>query len=281
MPYPVNIGNFIWFYRCDCYAAGHGCSITDICPKSSKTQGTDSSWLLQHCAPMSAPLGQAANGSARRQSRVLPKIWMSDHNQPACSASSREAVIGVNLKAASKPMWRSWPNPEFHLAPFGMWLYPRPLPTCLANNTWIEVIRIRETYEVRKDGTWYYHAPGSGVWLNTGRSVCVANVQRDTRHHPDDPAYAADPSRLAARGFPAGVGIDSRLKGPSGHAMSELDTLQRNGPIGNLLEIVDVRHEAAQRCGSQGCTCTGTLRAGWNASRTCRCSEESMLLQCR
>ena len=199
----------------------------------------------------------------------------------ACRAPFRETVVGLNIAAHVRrnPSWRGWPNPEFRLARFGVWLYPRPLPTCLANNTWVEVVRIREAYEGHRPLTWYYHAPGSGVWLNTGRSACVAATQRDARHF-GEPAHVASAAALAARGFLAGVGVDARLKRERTH--QELDTMQRNGPFGNMLEIVDVRPEAAQRCGREGCTCTGTLRAGWNASRPCRCSEEAgILLNCR
>ena len=84
----------------------------------------------------------------------------------------------------------------------------------------------------------------------------------------------------ASRGVTSGV--DAIVK--RAWARVALDTLQRNGPFGNMLEIADVRAEAAQdasRCGLTGCTCAGTLRAGWNASRPCRCDEASALVNCR
>jgi len=208
---------------------------------------------------------------------------MADADSPSCQAPFREAFVGVRLAAhvRKNPSWRGWPNPEHKLAPYGLWLYPRPLPSCLPNNTWVEVVRIREAYESKRTSTWYYHAPGSGVWLNTGRSACVANVQRDA-HQFTDPAHVATPAALAANGFPVGPGVDAIVK--RAWARVALDTLQRNGPFGNMLEIADVRAEAAQdasRCGVTGCTCAGTLRAGWNASRPCRCDEASALVNCR
>ena len=205
---------------------------------------------------------------------------MANPSAPTCRTPFREAFVGLNIAAHVRrnPSWRGWPNPESHLAPFGMWMYPRPVPTCLANNTWAEVIRIRERYESQRAVTWYYHAPGSGVWLNTGRSICVASEQRDARQY--DPAHVADKQKLASHGFLVGVvGIDARLK--SSRSRREVDTMQRNGPFGNMLEIVDVRPEAAQHCGHDGCTCSGSLRAGWKAQRECRCSESSVVLNCR
>ena len=205
---------------------------------------------------------------------------MSNPSEPTCRAAFREAYVGMQIAAHVRrnPTWRSWPNPEFKLAPYGFWLYPRPLPRCLANNTWVEVMRIREPYEGQRPLTWYYHAPGSGIWLDTGRSACVAASQRDARQYNDDESVAS-PSRLLERGWHEGGSVDARLK--RSQTRGELDTMQRNGPFGNMLEIVDVRPQAAQHCGKQGCTCTGTLRAGWGASRPCHCSEESMLLNCR
>jgi hypothetical protein len=45
------------------------------------------------------------------------------------------------------------------------------------NNTWIEVMRIRSTDEqVHGHGTWFSHAPGSGIWLNVGKRL---HLRRD------------------------------------------------------------------------------------------------------
>ena len=105
-------------------------------------------------------------------------------------------------------------------------------------------------------------------------------MQRDARQYGQEPGHVADAATLAALGFHVGVGVDSRVK--SARTRNQLDTLQRNGPFGNMLEIVDVRPEASQqRCGRAGCTCTGVLRAGWAAQRVCQCSEASALLNCR
>ena len=268
--YPVRTRDFHWFYRCSCQVTQDQCGIGTVCSNSSSNDGT----LQRNCMPIQAPLGLASGRT------IVPRVWMSNLDGPVCRAPFREAFVGLRLADHVKRerSWRGWPNPENHLSPYGLWLYPRPLPTCLSKETWVEVIRIREGYEASSNFTWYYHAPGSGIWLNTGRTVCVANVQRDSREmFVGQKAHEATSSGLASNGFPAGTGIDQRLR--RGRTQG-LDTLQRNGPFGNMLEIVDVRPEAAQRCGRAGCTCTGTLRAGWNASEPCQCSEASTLLNC-
>lgn len=279
VPYPVVLSRLQWLYRCDCHVIDSNCNRTAAaCSASTPTE--TGAWR-QSCMPYDAPLQSVARRGAHDTLPFTPKVWMSNLDTPSCDGPFREAFVGAQISAHVRrnPSWRTWPNPEFHLAPYGLWLYPRPLPTCLANHTWVEVMRIREKYEGRRPLTWYYHAPGSGIWLNTGRSACVANAQRDARQY-HDPEGVASPTRLTSHGWAEGVGIDLRVKRT--HTRSELDTLQRNGPIGNMLEIVDVRAEAEQRgCGNNGCTCTGSLRAGWEASRPCRCNEALTILNCR
>lgn len=276
--YPVVLSDLAWFYRCDCHVTDRWCNRSAaLC---AALELPHSGAWRRNCLPLPDQHERVASSAAASGGRLpVPKVWM-EPDQPSCRTPFREAFVGLHLASHVRrnPTWRGWPNPEVRLAPYGVWLYPRPVPTCLANHTWVEVIRIREPYESQRPLTWYYHAPGSGIWLNTGRSTCVANTQRDARQF--EPAHVADAASLEARGFRAGVGVDARLK--SARARLAVDTMQRNGPFGNMLEIVDVRPEATQRCGRDGCTCSSTLRAGWAASRECRCSESaSVLLNCR
>lgn len=265
--YPVRLSDFEWFYRCDCRTTDRHCNgSTAHCDVSS---GWKSS-CLRESAPLSA----------------LPRIWFSAPDKPMCTSSYREAFVGLHVAehVALNPSWRNWPNPEKRLARYGVWLYPRPLPTCLPSDTWVEVIRVREGYESGTPFTWFYHAPGSGVWLNTGRTTCIAEAQRDSLQFSGDPSHVASAALLAERGFAQGKRIDTHLskkaRGNLEATRARLDTLQRNGPFGNMLEIVDVRPEAAQNCGLAGCSCTGTLRAGWNASRPCRCDARRVVANC-
>lgn len=271
--YPVDLQTFHWFYRCDCRVADRHCNTS-----------TDSSAC--------AVVGEGWRSSCSRAvppfaDTLVPRVWMTALSTSACSSNSfREAFVGVHLMAHVRrnPSWRHWPNPEFRLAAYGVWIYPRSLPNCLANDTWVEVLRRREVYEGENPFSWYYHAPGSGIWLNTGRTLCLAEGQRDGRWYKADawPPQVANGSTLASRGFHTGLlGIDARLSPRRGAQRGAgFDTLQRNGPFGNMLEIVDVRPEAVQRCGKAGCTCTGALRAGWRASRPCRCDATSDVLNC-
>ena len=270
--YPVALDSFRWFYRCSCHLIDQNCNqstyLLDFVPTSWRAD------CLDEAAPITTT--------------VMPKVWFSSRNTLPCTNAFREAFVGVHIAAHVRrnPSWRSWPNPEFRLAPFGIWLYPRPIPNCLQNDTWVEVIRRREVYEGSNPFTWFYHAPGSGIWLNTGRTVCLADQQRDSYWMGAwaERSYVANSTSLRQHGFITGIGtVDARLstrRGRLSHVVVEADTLQRNGPFGNMLEIVDVRAEAAQRCGTGGCTCSGHLRAGWRASRPCFCDNKRDVLNC-
>lgn len=273
--YPVELQSFVWFYRCDCRVANSACNGSAT---MTACAGMGESWRSS-CSAATLPFANS----------LLPRVWMST-TLPAACASPRplEATVGVHLASHARrnPGWRNWPNPEFKLAPFGFWLYPRPVPKCLANETWVEVIRRREAYEGDNPFAWYYHAPGSGIWLNTGRTICSAAEQRDARHFDihASPPQVANATSLLARGFARGFSIDGRLsprlRRSNSNWRGSIDTMQRNGPFGNMLEIVDIRPAATQHCGRAGCTCSGTLRAGWKAGRPCRCDETRELLNC-
>ena len=115
-----------------------------------------------------------------------------------------------------------------------------PHPICLTSGSWSEVIRIAQPSE--SGGTYYYHAPGSGVWLFLGRTACCnnkVNFDRDAfdrvygqRFSPDRRAVgfghmSTDPQcRLDLRSL--------SLPEPAGSP----DTVQRRGNTGNLLEII-------------------------------------------
>lgn len=269
--YPVHLDTFEWFYRCDCHTVDRYCNISKSACRAVE-HDYKSSCNLRSAPPFA--------------SNVLPAVWLANYKMRPCSVAFREAYVGVQIADLAThvrlaPSWRSWPNPEFRLAPYGFWLYPRRVPKCQPNQTWVEVIRRREPYERSGSVTWYYHAPGSGIWLNTGNTACIADVQRDSRWFPKSSThfYVANSTSLRLNGFH----FDSSLFAYQNlrHGFSPYDTLQRNGPYGNMLEIVDIRKGAAQSCGkSSGCTCTGELRAGWHANRKCECDDNLEIVNC-
>ena len=271
--YPVHLNSFEWFFRCDCHVLDRHCNHSNAACADAAHD-----WKASCRMQASAPFTHA----------VLPKVWLADHARPSCTRATREAYVGVHIadlatRVRLHPSWRSWPNPEFRLAPYGVWIHPRPLPACQPSNTWIEVIRLRELYEANDPFTWYYHAPGSGIWLNTGKTACIADKQRDGNWFPQSATrnFLANSSSLASHGFVHQPGLFASVNARQHRRDASFDTLQRNGPYGNMLEIVDLRPEAVQRCArSGGCTCTSVLRAGWRASRPCRCDNKLDVLNC-
>ena len=270
--YPVHTSALKWFYRCDCLTIDRRCSRSeDACVRASK------GWRSS-CFQQSAPIAH----------KLVPRIWLAAWTMPACSEPFSEAFVGVQLVAHvwRNPQMGTWPNPEYRLAPYGIWTYPRAVPRCLPKHTWVEVIRRREAYEGARQFSWFYHAPGSGIWLNTGQTACVGESQRDShwfvnyerQSGSSGSSFIANKSSLVLNGFKVGgPGIDVRLQRPQ----SSIDTMQRNGPFGNMLEIVDMRPEAkGTLCGPEGCTCVGVLRSGWNASRPCVCDNARDVLNC-
>ena len=102
---------------------------------------------------------------------ILPKVWLlsSPHlgNSATGGRIAAEAFVGPRFKVG--------PSPEYWLAPFGWWVFPRQHPRCLGRRSWVEVIRIVQPTEAEFNATFYFHAPGSGVWLDLGRTVCCNN----------------------------------------------------------------------------------------------------------
>lgn len=268
--------NFAFFYRCNCLTVDLECTV------SNKTCANLPDAWRASCLRVQAPFGLGSlstvisgRGDAFGAGAFAPRVWGRVFDQK-CQPSFREAHVGLWLKGKeNKELYENWPNPEFTLAPYGLWLFPRSLPSCLPNTTWVEVIHVRETWEVN-GAPWFYHAPGSGVWLNTGRSACLGRAyQLDAESFSGTDDVATWPS-LSRRGF---VYASGNLEQETSNLARTFDTVQRNGPTGNLLEIVDLRAESKCSHGrKQGCTCVPTVRGGWNARRRqCHCDESRRL----
>lgn len=135
--------------------------------------------------------------------------------------------------------------------PEGVYVYFPPPHTAYANDTWIEVTRCTnakiKSWEYL--GAWYYAMPGSGIFLNTGKTIVVPiSLVRDA----NSPAY------------------DFRN--------SMFDTVQiLDNPdqrCGNMaVEIVSVRASGQQLCADE-------YRSGYNASQPCRCVGVGQCIAC-
>ena len=146
-----------------------------------------------------------------------------------------------------------------------------------ANDTWVEVIRIASAgplangwqNDTETSGVWFWHATGSGLWWNTGRTYVERSGHRG-EHYWFAGGRRARVHELSARGY------DS-LQFPytTPEYRSADDFPMRN----NRVELIDIR-PARSRARWRPCPESG-LRAGWAHSRHCVCSNErSPLLNC-
>ena len=206
------------------------------------------------------------------------------------------------------------------MAPYGFWVYPRPFPTCLKSFTKVEVMRVFEPSETYSNLVWYYHARGSGVWLDLGQTVCTWHDQGDASLLEDAYGSASTaPSEQSsfirecqnfsqakkscflldhqgrARGHHPQLIRKSRCCRPQSMTIkgsvptsgswlaqarkSGFSTVQRNGPYGNMLEIIDLRHNEFQPHAQR--VCSTQLTGGWLGSEPCECPTGSMLTRCR
>ena len=267
--YPVDLGVLRWFYRgCNCAALDAACSRVDLCAALGWPNTTSTRSARCRGQPPPAPFSSAVD--------MTPTIYVPWPTDRWCDAPvPRTGPLSIQQR---------WPNPAIRMAPYGMWVLPRNFTvTPLPGHTWVEVIRIREPYEAHSfELRFYYHAPGSGIWLDTGDTYWQG-AEKD----------AALTARGAAVGTTTGMCNSANFSSCTEWDTHQLGLTPDSYAQGNFLpwiEIVDHRpkREAQAPCwrhkNCPAVTCPSAehhLRSGWRARRLCNCSEESELLNCR
>ncbi|KAG8460424.1 hypothetical protein KFE25_011915 [Diacronema lutheri] len=175
-------------------------------------------------------------------------------------------------------MGANWTDGMQAHEPYGFFVRARGAPAPAPENTWIEVLRVRNPYEgeeghahgyavhgrMRFGGTWYYAVRGSGVWLNVGRTLVVNKTW---------PSHARQQ-----------IAINEARR--AGYDTLQYPWLWQFG----MHEVVDLRtyygraamsaaRERAQPS-ARVCPPAGVLRAGLRAQLECGCSEAQRLLNC-
>eukprot|EP00928_Gymnodinium_smaydae_P036702 TRINITY_DN25614_c0_g1_i1.p1 TRINITY_DN25614_c0_g1~~TRINITY_DN25614_c0_g1_i1.p1 ORF type:complete len:523 (+),score=109.26 TRINITY_DN25614_c0_g1_i1:140-1708(+) len=212
---------------------------------------------------------------------------------PVCIGSlwflDREAMTKAGLRSASEeqpcpknggdkydhnnkyqPPWSSW---VYHPPPFGV------AGLGLPSDTWVEVSHMEQPREAA--GAWFVFSMGSGVWLNTGKTLIYEDH------------WAAHTEFCGEQ-----CGHLRLLRGPvrdrlmcTEAARQGYDTIQflnhaddqwrcshgffKHKPMG--IEIVAVRLQGS------GGPCGGMedfFRAGWNADKPCHCNNSKSWLNC-
>jgi len=166
-----------------------------------------------------------------------------------------------------------------------------------ANNTWVEVTRtnLHGYLEEGVDfyGCWFYAALGTGIWINTKRTVHVPSRFRASSMLAEQwlALHGLDPSSYKTNSFQVKLTAPAALKlvPPRAllphvkehfpffaHALG-YDTVQSMTDSSGFRELIVTSVECMQALHPLGtCAPPGIdTRAGWGASRSCTCVNES------
>lgn len=146
--------------------------------------------------------------------------------------------------------------------------YDVPRPP-LPHNTWVEVSHHSRSWKngFERQGMWFSAAGGSGVWFNTGRTIAFR--QHHDAFHFFQSHWETD---LAVNARSAGYDTIQFTLGDSlSHKCCKKLGLQPNC-FG--LELMSTRLTGNYACGGKGAS--SALRSGWNAQRSCVCTEDNV-----
>ena len=270
--YPVDLRNFQWFYRC-------GCSfVTPSCTVSHTACSTTLSLLegfrrvqpgLSRSAPYPAHHGSSCGNGMQVPLKVTPKVWLSSFPLARSQAAHQgvEAFVAgppyadpsapIPQKTPNRSRVQPWASPEFWLAPFGWWAFPLPFPDCNPSFSWVEVLRVAQPTERRWRTTFYFHAKGSGVWLNLGRTVCcrsplildadLIGSEYGYRYIPLPQSKGFNVSKGRAACKNDGSQPPTARRGARDEQLT-YDTIQRRGVGANLLEVACMQSHVHRMC---------------------------------
>ena len=241
-----------------------------------------------------------------------PQTWRFDRRR-ACS------------RARSTALWllhRDMPQPVVFLNRYGYWLPTfteacatdafKQTPIFAGDDEWIEVTRLATrafpsvlshsaahapVYEGGDHGCWFLAAPGSGVFLHTGRSLRVENrsvlARRLGLEHRGAASHNCTPGHPLFKQHPYCLEVHYDLCGVlRSSGLGSFDTIQilderfslrrRRRNSGKLFEREIISCQAGCRASTnlRGPCVDVPLRTGWNASQPCVCDDSIDLLNC-
>jgi len=286
--YPVDLGAFEFFYRCSCTLRDPHCrpfQPFELCKlerviegyhvyeldASARTEKARANWSEQSwrssCHPAAAVMPLR---------KILPKGWT--HSLPLLHADGTLGRAREAFVAPQKGTMR-FERPEFWFAAWGFWVWPRPRRECLASGSWVEVIRlvVPDEHKYRK-ARFFFHAPGSGMWLSLGNSLCCiprSSTPRGVLERMLDSDDYTEQSRPRMHGACSpGTRLETQL-----YISRQYKTLQLEHNL-NLLEIRDFSLPTRRPSGTENACAGDLLRAGWNASRECWCDRTKLMASC-
>jgi len=146
-------------------------------------------------------------------------------------------------------------------------------------HTWVEVMHEADPFGDESFGAWFLYTPGSGIYMNTGRT----RVFRD--HEAAYAFFGIGSWRACQQSYQECMSVAAANRGDDSvqftahvdHVNYPCDT-DNTGNAGLEfmgLEIVAVKGKGVDACGDID------LRAGWKASRTCSCSNAHSYTNCK
>jgi len=306
-PYPFQLHALRWFFRCDCRLLSRNCRVSTAACKvpSAIAEWQERKRLEQQQQQLAWPKMKVAAtpinwhrarwqdscrpGAQAPLPELLPKVWLGSLPSIQDDAVARAAAF-VGYKT------NRFPNPEFWLSPWGWWAGPfLDAPQCLPSHSWVEVMRVLQPAETDYRSLFYYYAPGSGIYLNLGRTICCNHELNYDEElvdvmYPDsgtrrrgNRTVSYDCAFLAARSFWAPTWTRApwkRKRASRDVARGVYHTIQRQSHAGNLLEIQEVRHDSNASASAPASACGIGLRTGWGAMRVCTCDSTRLILNC-
>jgi hypothetical protein len=163
-----------------------------------------------------------------------------------------------------------------HDPPNTSWIYHPPPFKALEGL--IEVTHCSDSGAIVQEetGMWMYHAPGSGIYFDLGRTISFPDHSSGVEyflHKKCDSWSLLHGNTECVNDFDAMVN----------EAKKEYDSIQflNHGDMkcGNMaIEIIGLYHSGSFPCGNQ--SGTGIFRSGWKGSRDCVCDTKKLCLNC-
>lgn len=141
---------------------------------------------------------------------------------------------------------------------------PEPLRLGFSNHSWVEVMRVRVWHLDETWGTFYWHAKGSGLWINLGRTVVIDR--------------ACDRTALGL--------LSPKLRDAGEYETAQLTVSAHTLPhamTNSRFEIVDFRRPTAKINSRTLSVCpppAADVRRGWNHTLPCRCVAGADTVNC-
>lgn len=157
-----------------------------------------------------------------------------------------------------------------------IWIYHKPPYKPLKNNSNVEVTHVSGGYPgskiVESVGSWYYYAPGSGMYLNLGKTISFKDHNESVKFFLNIDS-ACIVLQECATYFPK---LFKKAKSMGYDTIQYLNhTDMRCG--NTAIEIVDLNGVGAYPCGNKNKI---NINSGWNGTKKCICNNKKQSLNC-